>query len=278
MIYKATSAILNTTFRRAAFSLLAATGLGLVSVASAQVVNVDFQPGGTPAGNSSINYSGQGAYSDPGNNVWNNVAPVDGGGGYQNEFGSGGFSGGTNGVTLVNSAGAATGLTLDIGSADMFAIASTNGSFANIADNAKGLMSDYLITPSDFSRYVNLNGLDTSATYDLYLYGAADFTSHHTQFTLSNGDISFGTLATSGVPGGSHDLTAGADYVVFHNVTAATGFLGITYQGVVANDEGSFNGFQLVVVPEPATSAMVLMGILGTGWLITKRKVSGETV
>ena len=57
---------MNTHWR---FLILAALCIGLCGNATqAQVINFD-----VPGGAGAANYSGQGAYSDPGNNYWNPV-------------------------------------------------------------------------------------------------------------------------------------------------------------------------------------------------------------
>lgn len=239
----------------------------------AAVINVDFQPGPTGAAASS-NYVGQGAVSDPGNNVWNAVTP-DTGGEFNGEFGTGGFfsfAGDTyTSAALVDSTGAATPVTVTVNkgpapgeSERSFAIYSTNvNSMANVATNAAGLMSDYLITHKDgFDvNAVVLNNLTTGGIYNLVLYGAGDFESRNTRFVV--GDR---TLATTGVPGGAHALTAGQDYVVFNGVVAVSGSITITYMNGGEYDEGNFNGLQLVEATPVALSTVTVSAVAGVSF------------
>ena len=249
--------------------LLGAAGMPAWS----QVINVDFQPGGA-GGAASTNYAGQGAYADPGNNFWNAVAPSTGG----NFNGSAG-TGGTNDFAgdpfvsgfLNDSTGAATGVKVEVFKGDpdgAFAVSSSSGNFINLATDATELMSDYLI--SGFASNplaLNITGLDPTKAYDLYLYGAGDLDFRNTTFTVAG----FGSQSTSGVPGGSHTLTLGQDYVVFSNITAPGTIIAIQFQNGGESDEGPFNGFQLVVVPEPSTAMLVgFAGLLGVGCLRKK--------
>lgn len=253
-------------------ALLARTGLAAVFT-----VNVDFQPGGTGDGSTySDSYSGQGAFSDPGNNIWNIVAPAPNGGGFSDANESGGYAGTPiSGFPLVTSSGAATPITLDAGDTDVIAMSVSNPQYGDVANDAKGLMSDYLQT-GYFKRYVNLNFLTPGLQYNLYLYGAGPFDDRETRFTVSNGTGGTWVQDTSGIPGGSHNLTLGLDYVLFVGLTTDTGFLGIEYEAIGAAPVASFNGFQLTweqqqqgAVPEPST--LVMIG-LGAGVLALARR------
>lgn len=242
-------------------------GIGIMSVVALCAVashadlyiNVDFQPGGA-GGGTSATFSAQGALSTPGN-VWNAASPsVDGA--FNGEFGSGGvfdFAGGSYVLSnLLDSDGAATGVQLELfkGSPDSaFALNPLNGGDANIANDAKELMRDFLIAgdPND----VNITGLTPGSFYTLYLYGAGDNSSQRTTFTV--GGVSKSTAGVSG----SHDLTEDVDYVVFDNIEAVGGFIGINYTLDAGAGEGHFNGFQLMeVVPEPSSSLLFGIGFV----------------
>lgn len=228
----------------------------------AVVINVDFQPGGA-GGDQSTNFAGQGAIVDTGNDTWNVVAP-DTGGEFNGEFGSGGFysfaEGSYTSSVLMDSTGAATPVQVVVSKAPpaapleserAFAIASTNTSLANVATNAVALMSDFLITRNDGydDNVVTIVNLSTGGLYNLYLYGAGDFSARNTRFVV--GEIS---KTTDGVPEVTHDLTEGRDYVVFNGVVAMDGVITITYFNGGDNEEGNFNGLQLQDA-EPVTIA-----------------------
>jgi len=226
-------------------------------------LNVDFQPGGA-GGGTSVVYSGQGALATPGT-IWNVVAPSTDGA-FNGEFGSGGnfdFAGGSIILSsLLDSEGVSSGVQLELfkGTPDTaFALNPLNGGDVNIANDAKGLMRDFLIASDPNA--VNITGLLDGGIYTLYLYGAGDNSGQRTKFTVGGTDQS-----TTGVAG-SHDLTEGVDYVVFENVLASGGFIGITYTADDGAGEGHFNGFQLVqVVPEPSTVLLTGMGCLVMIW------------
>lgn len=225
-------------------------------------LNVDFQPGGA-GGGTSVTFGAQGALATPGN-VWNVAAPSTDGA-FNGEFGSGGtfdFAGSSYVLGLQDSEGAATGVQLELfkGTPDTaFALNPLNGGDTAIANDAKALMRDFLIAsdPND----VNITGLVDGGLYTLYLYGAGDNAGQFTTFTV--GGVSKSTTGVSG----PHDLTEGVDYVVYNNVLASGGFIGINYTPGSGAGEGHFNGFQLMeVVPEP-TSA----GLLGFAALLAAR-------
>jgi hypothetical protein len=227
--------------------------MGVVGLAQAgQVINVDFQPGSTGDAAAS-NYVGQGAISDPGNDIWNAVAPNTTGE-FNGDFGTGGFlnfADNTYTSSLVDSTGTATPVTVVVNKAPpanpaeserCFALWATNPSVANLATNAVALMSDFLISRNEGfdSNLVTINNLTTGGIYNLVLYGAGDFASRNTMFIV--GDR---TKTTTGVPEVPHGLTEGQDYVVFNGVVANGGSIAVTYLNGGEHEEGNFNGFQL---------------------------------
>ena len=247
--------------KKSACGMVLAAVMGLaVSARSDVIINVDFQPGGA-GGGTSVTFASQGAVASLGN-VWNATAPSTDGA-FNGEFGSGGifdFAGGSMTIaSLLDSEGNATSIQLELfkGTPDSaFALNPLNGGDFNVANDAKDLMRDFLIAtdPND----VNISGLIDGGLYHLYLYGAGDNSSQQTTFTV--GGVS---QSTTGV-NGSHDLTEGVDYVVYNNVVASGGFIGINYTVADGASEGRFNGFQLVqVVPEPSTLLLT-----GAGYLV----------
>lgn len=230
------------------------------------LVNVDFHPGGA-AGEYASNYVGQGALADPGHDVWNAVAP-NLNNGHSESWGSLGDLADDPYVTgaLVDSTGAPTLLTLSIyrGAGAAIAYNPANGGYANIADDAKALMNDFLIAYGRTTNTVVINNLTANGFYNLYLYGAGDNPDQETSFT-----VGATAQATLGVPGGSHNLTAGNDYVVFGAVQAdLSGNLSISYHASGVSDDGDFNGFQLQAIPEPATADLLGWGVLAAaGWV-----------
>jgi hypothetical protein len=242
--------------KRAMMIIAAWAGIGGIAFGDLYL-NVDFQPGGS-GGGTSVTFGAQGAMVTPGN-IWNTAAPSTDGS-WNGEFGSGGpfdFAGGSYVLgSLLDSDGAATGVQLELfkGNPDAaFALNPLNGGDAGIAGNAKDLMRDFLIAgdPND----LNITGLLDGGLYTLYLYGAGDNANQRTTFTV--GGVS---QSTTGVTG-PHDLTEGVDFVVFENVLASGGFIGINYTLAGGASEGHFNGFQLMeIVPEPSSALLVGLG------------------
>lgn len=243
-----------------------------VLVAQARVINVDFQPGVTGELSSS-NYVGQGAYADVGNDVWNHVA-VGNDGAFSGTFGSGGvlnFAGdAVTSAALLDSVGVATPVTVTVRKGDpeaCFAVAYTNASIVNIATNAQGLMSDYLIAQDDVATVV-ISNLANGGLYSLLCYGAGDLDFRNTTFIV--GDAA---KTTTGVPGGPHGLAEGQDYVSFTGVVALDGAITITYLNGGESTDGNFNGFQLIEA-EPVSVSTVRVGAV-TG--LSFASVSGAT-
>ncbi|MBU0679692.1 MAG: PEP-CTERM sorting domain-containing protein [Verrucomicrobia bacterium] len=252
--------------------------IGLAAV----VINVDFAPGGSGGGDS-VGYSGQGAYSDPGNNYWNHRDPSTDGS-FNGVAGTGGRLDSAdpyNAGFFNDSTGAGTGYWMELWQGDPeggFAVNSGHGTYANVATDAQDLMSDYLISSTDWGAgtpALNLNGLNSSKYYTLYLYGAGDLDFRNTSFTVGG----YGTQTTTGVPGGSHTLTLGQDYVVFSGITGV-GFLPISWEDGGESTEGPFNGFQLIendepppggAVPEPSTAMLIGMGGF-VAWTSARRR------
>ena len=243
-----------------------------------QIINVDFQPGPT-GDDSSVNYGGQGVLPDPLNDIWNVVAPGTGGE-FNGEYGTGGFYNfeGASFIlsNLVDSTGAPTPVTVTVNKAPLgnpaeseraFAIASNNlNSMANIATDALGLMSDYLITRNDGfdDNLVMISNLVTNGIYNLVLFGAGDFGDRNTTFIV--GGIA---KTTVGVPEGPHTLTEGQDYVVINGVVAEDGTIVITYLNGGENAEGNFNGFQLQAADPVNISTVKVSAVTGLSFQST---------
>lgn len=231
-----------------------------------QVINVDFQPG--PLGDAySVNYVGQGAYPDPGNDLWNPVAP-DTDGSFTN-FGSGGVLNFSSDPFVVNSLMTSSGTVSTVNvevfrgvPGFAFALDPANGNDVNVADDAKSLMRDYLGTGGVNYNAVNITGLTPYGLYTLYLYGAAD-NGAGAEFMVNSA-----IKATAGVPGGAHNLTEGQDYVIFEGVNAGpTGFISIQYRNNGESYDGNICGFQLIEAEPVAIHAASISGVMGLTFL-----------
>jgi hypothetical protein len=216
-------------------------------------------------------YSGQGAYSDPGNNNWN-VVP------------------GSSGTTAFDeySDGSSANVTLSLSSYQTY-----NNGEQGAQGTPGGLLAPFILT-TGAPVTGTLNDV-AAGTYDLYLYGYNyPDGDRGTTFTASVGSTSYGTLSTVGLNdnqvGGTTaetTFTEGVDYVEFTGLDLTTaGSIDFTfaangsvdrpaglgdYSGV--NGEGDFNGLQLVATPEPSTFALLTVGltVLG-GFYFSKRR------
>ena len=241
---------------------------GMVNCGIAQVyVNVDFQPGGS-GGGTSVAFAAQGALPSPGN-VWNVVDPSTDGTA-NGEFGSGGqfdFSGDPyTVVSLLDSTGGVRLIGVEVFKGDpdsAFALNPLNGWENRLADDARDLMRDFLVSGWGTNpNSVNIVGLAPGAPYTLYLYGAGDNGSVSTKFVVDGV-----TNSTTGVPETSHDLTEWEDYVIVSGVTTS-GTIIIEYMNNGESGDGHFCGFQLMTttpsaeIPTLSEWMMILLALL----------------
>lgn len=273
-------------------ALLIACGLLPGLAASAFTVNFHAaNQGYVHYGGYSALYYGQGALSDPGNNVWNGF------GNYNK--GSGIFYGPSNPDSLHGSvpsglvgnpyawsnSGTASGANL---------FSPSNPSAGNVGNaTSGGLHTPVTLTlsydidestgagPTQGSPAWVLNtaaktlagntGTFTLAnvpvgTYTIILYGVNSTSTKGASFTLSSGTAVGGVTQTVGGPEGSpaSSFVLGDNYVEYVNVQPdINGNINGTWTGDNApTDEGYFNGIQITsqVVPEPST-----IGLLGLG-------------
>lgn len=222
----------------------------------------------------SVVYSGQGAYSDPGNNVWNGF-----GGGFPPQP-SAGFSPASKGHTTPAgqySDGTLSAITLTvIYGFDNGGLYNTHNTYqgtpAFILGEQAGVDSSHLGfgTTSPKGEFILHNVL--AGTYNLYFYGASFDAKSGALFSLS---ASNGGTAHNGVDGTINDgdnstFVEGVNYAIFENVTPdangnITGFWTPNPGSTVAG-EGDFNGLQLVTisVSEPSTVALTISQSGGT--------------
>ncbi len=240
------------------FSTLSLTfgGLGLfmaASAAEAAVINVDFH-NDRITGGQAVLMSNAGAAPDTGT-VWNEIVVPNSGG-----DNSGGFNFDPDIVTpflsgpLNDSQGNVTATTVSLletsGTANAFAYGGNYSGDAQFAD----LLRDGLLVAGSSTVEVTLNNLTANGVYDLYLYSAGDKASRSAVF-------SNGAQSKAGTANNNGDVLEGEEYVVLESVLAdATGELSFIYARADGSNEGAFNGFQAVLVPEPASVALLGLG------------------
>jgi hypothetical protein len=187
-----------------------------------QVINFD-----VPGGAGAANYSGQGAYSDPGHNYWNPI-----------------WGGTTTGATNLLSDGVThSPITLTSELGGTYGTQGTQGT-------AGGLQQPYEYNNTALQADT-LNNVP-AGTYNLYLYGINNDGSRGTIFTVSTPIMSPVSLATSNTFTSLTSFVQGADYVVFSNIVVGTaGTITFTWVGnpstaLAGNNEGDLNALQLV--------------------------------
>ena len=139
-------------------------------------------------------------------------------------------------------------------------------SFQGPADAFVPLMTRYLFTNGVCTE--TLNNVP-AGTYNLYLYGQnGTYNDRGVWFTLDG--VSQAAVNRNG---SGAAFIYGANYVEFTNITLASqGVISFTYSGGAGvSGEGSFNGLQLEVVPEPSTCALLGMGAIGSALIVRRR-------
>jgi hypothetical protein len=193
-------------------------------VTQAQVINFD-----VPGGAGATNYSGQGAYFDPGNDYWNAF-----------------FGNATTGATNLLSDGATPSpITLSSQLGGTYGTQGTQGAPAALQQ------------PYEYNNAIlrtdTLNNVP-AGTYNLYLYGINNTGTRGTTFTVSTAVMSPVIQSTSNTPASLTTFTLGADYVIFSNVVVgAAGTITFTWTAnpnvtVAGNNEGDLNALQLAFV------------------------------
>jgi PEP-CTERM motif len=268
--------------------------------AHGQVVNFSDASNGQWNGYDLI-YYGQGAYSDPGNNIWNGFGQYPGpgstffygpsnpdnpnlSGNPGNPYGwsNAGPASGSNLFSPAHYAAANAGNATSAGALSSVTLtlsyASDNG-WGNVGVDPDGngspsfLVGEAAIVSGSNLGTFTLNNV-AAGTYDLFLYGANYDYTRGAAFTITEGGGTAAggfTSALNGVHGGTKDsFTLGDDYVEFTGITVGadgtiSGTWGDPGQNSVSglSGEGDFNGLQLVAVPEPSTWAFLGLGIAG---------------
>ena len=129
------------------------------------------------------------------------------------------------------------------------------------------LMADYLV-PNAFngSTTFTITVPEANTDYTLYLYGVTNFAPQDSRFTVAGANEGAQTVTSPDISG---PLTVIEDYVVFTGSTNASGEIVVTVDSATS-DFYAINGFQLDVVPEPSSLALLCLG----GLMIAPRRRS----
>jgi hypothetical protein len=286
--------------------LVALTG----AAAQAQVINFHDASQGTIPGYNQL-YFGQGAYSDPGNNVWNgfsaatyagggpgstlfygasNPYPASGGN-PGNPYAAYGANGGITGAgsVLFGSPGTTPPGTTPAGNATSSGslspiTLSMNFGFDNGATAGSTLGTpSWLLTSAAVVNGANPVGTFTlnnvaAGTYNLFLYGQNYDATRGASFTITTGGgTAVGGISTTLNTGNKSSFVLGDNYVEFVDVSPVAGQIAGTF-GAVSNPtsgltgEGDFNGLQLVFAPAPEPGTLALLGLGAAGLIFLRRR------
>ena len=224
-------------------SAAAACLLLAVGSAQSQVINFDV-PGATGETslfgggtyNLGVNYLGQGALSDPGNDYWNPVV----------------FSGTTSGGLLSDGVTSSSITLSEVGLGGVYA---GNNYGANVTQGTPpALFTPFGYAGGGSTVTLTLNNV-ASGTYNLYLYGqnGSDSSPNFDAFT-----VGATTLDTSAHGAGISSFFANLNFVEFTGIAPSAGSVVIT---LTSPGECDFNGLQLQVAPVPEPGTYVLAGV-----------------
>jgi autotransporter-associated beta strand protein len=265
---------------------LTVLGLGLAMPLVTDAKTINFMEAGQ--GYSAINnggavynqlYYGQGAYTDPGNNVWNGFGNY-GGPGSTAFFGSGnpnsnppgnpgnpyaqwGVGNGSNSNGTVKfdptNPGVNAGNAYSDGTLSPITFSAYfTGQNGGVGNSTQGqpnyITSTAALVSNGAVGTFTLSGVPSGA-YDLFLYGSNYDNTRGAAFTVSSGVAYNGVSSAinSNTGGQVNNFTLGQDYVEFVGVTPSSGVISGTFSAVTnpnsgLSGEGDFNGLQLVSV------------------------------
>ena len=235
----------------------AAVALSLIAcgrAARAQALNFN-----VPGGAGAANYSGQGAYPDPGRNYWNPIV-------------GGGVTGPNN---LLSDGATRSAITLTSQMGGTYGTQGAQGSPA-------GLQQPYEYNNVAL-RTDTLNNVP-AGTYLLYLYGINNTGTRGTTYTVSTSLQAPTNQSTVNTPASLTSFILGADYVVFSNVVAgADGVITFSWIGnpnvtLAGNIEGDLNALQLVHVSTNTQVAASSLPNFGPNVLVFDPSMSSAAI
>jgi hypothetical protein len=227
----------------------------LPSAGRAQLINVDFNADST----GTYTQSGAAVFGNAGD-LWNGIVWS------ANQS--------SNFASLFDSMGITSGVTLTFSASTAFNAAAypqaglPNGFYGTPYSN---LMNDYLVAYPNQPGQFTLSGLQPTQDYQLLVYtdSASDGGGRQTNVTVSG--LTITQLTNAPLNPMFNQFVQGYNYLAFDVKPTQAGLLTVDFSAAVG--EGDITGFQLVAVPEPATSALVLIGGLGIICLAVKRNL-----
>jgi hypothetical protein len=162
---------------------------------------------------------------------------------------------------LLDSTGAAT--TIDVSLTSGFYRA-FNSSTTTIND----LQQEWVFAQSGLLATMTVGGLNSWLTYDLYLV-TPGVTTIPTAYT-----IGATTKSATGAAGTGGIWTAGTHYVLFSGITPDSGgniAIGIQDGLAPITGNGGIAAMQIVAVPEPSTSMILISSFVGLGIVLRRR-------
>jgi len=176
------------------------------------------------------------------------------------------FNGASGAGKLVDTSQAATGISLTFAADGAYTANSANTAFTN---TPYANLEQGILYTSGSGIKLTLTGLSAGQQYSLYFYTQGDNNSAGRSSTVDVNGLSEVSTQTN-----ASTFIQGNNYLVFSGAADSLGDLSIGVSNRVG--EADVNGFQLapVIVPEPASFALVGAGlaVLGGFRLVTRRR------
>lgn len=207
--------------------------------------------------------------------------PVTGAAGVVSTAGWNNIANGTFTTGLVTSTNSLTTATLTLsGPSAPGTWSTTGGAVATYTGGNDSLMHGYMDGTKNNVGTATLTGL-TAPAYTIYVYAMGDLARpSNGGDLLPNYSVNGTTLYTATLGGAFTGFTQGGtatanssttvtaapafgNYIVFSNVVPVGGQIAISAEADTTTWRSPLNGFQLVAVPEPSTTALGLAGLLG---------------
>lgn len=269
-------------FSRSALQVLGfcATGIFFLSTdfLQAQLINVDFN--GNSVGQA---YDGGGVAVGP---TQTGAAVIGSPGDTWNGFDDSAFTfssypsdASATGLSLLYADGTSSGVTMSLTAGGSYNANEPNwgntSAFTTAGSPYSDLMQDELYTTAPAA--ITLSGLAANQSFNLVIYSSGD-QNLGTGFTEKKGTFTVNGVTQNTIwDGVTSTLIDGMTYVQFLATSDASGNLAITWGGTPAeagvNPETDINGFQLVVVPEP--SSLAILGVAGMALFGVRRRFAG---